>query len=106
MCWFDERALNPQRKYLLKHGTQTTAAKVKQIAYVWDVHTLSNVKAAEKLAINDIGSLSLALQQPLTATTYAENPATGACILIVEASHHTVAAGMITATHERSDFDI
>ena len=106
VCWFDERALNPQRKYLLKHGTQTTAAKVKQIAYVWDVHTLSNVKAAEKLAINDIGSLSLALQQPLTATTYAENPATGAFILIDEASHHTVAAGMITATHERSDFDI
>ena len=42
LCWFDERALNPARKYLLKHTTQTVFAKVDEIHHIWDVHTLSN----------------------------------------------------------------
>ncbi|WP_274571245.1 GTP-binding protein [Neisseria leonii] len=96
VCWFDGKPLNPARRYLLKHTHQTTAAKVKSINYVWDVHTLSKVQSAETLAMNDIGHISLTLQQPLNATAYADNPATGAFILIDEATNHTVAAGMIS----------
>ncbi|MDO5639670.1 MAG: GTP-binding protein [Neisseria sp.] len=106
LCWFDETPLNLRRKYLLKHATQTTAVKISDISYIWDVHTLSHVQSANELKLNDIGSVSLKTQQPLTATTYADNPATGAFILIDEASHHTVAAGMIRATDEQSAFDI
>ena len=106
LCWFDETPLNLRRKYLLKQTTQTTAVKVSGIAYVWDVHTLSHVQSATELKLNDIGNVSLKTQQPLTATPYAENPATGAFILIDEATHHTVAAGMIRATHEESAFEI
>ncbi|OSI07515.1 sulfate adenylate transferase subunit 1 [Neisseria animaloris] len=100
LCWFDETPLNLRRKYLLKQGTQTTAVKVSGIAYVWDVHTLSRVQSADSLNLNDIGSVSLKTQQPLSVTTYAENPATGAFILIDEATNHTVAAGMIRTTGE------
>ena len=106
LCWFDETPLNLRRKYLLKQGTQTTAAKISEIAYIWDVHTLSNVQSASELKLNDIGSVSLKTQQSLTATTYADNPATGAFILIDEATHHTVAAGMIRNTREQSAFEI
>ncbi|UOO80738.1 GTP-binding protein [Uruburuella testudinis] len=106
LCWFDETPLNLRRKYLLKQGTQTSAVKISEIAYVWDVHTLSHVQSAHQLALNDIGSVSLKTQQPLTATTYADNPATGAFILIDEATHHTVAAGMIRSGSSQSTFEI
>lgn len=96
ICWFDDVPLNPARKYLLKHTTQTVVAKIKQIESVWDVHTLSRVAAADSLKINDIGRVVIATQQPINATTYAQNHATGAFILIDEATNHTVAAGMIT----------
>ena len=106
LCWFDDTPLNLRRKYLLKQTTRTSAVKVSEISYIWDVHTLSRVQSATELKLNDIGSVSLKTQQPLTATTYAENPATGAFILIDEATHHTVAAGMIRATSEQSAFEI
>ncbi|WP_314909352.1 sulfate adenylyltransferase subunit 1 [Cardiobacterium hominis] len=97
LCWFDQRPLNPARKYLLKHTTRTVAAKIRRVKHVWDVHTLSNYADRDTLAMNDLGEVSLVLQQPVAATPYAENPATGAFILIDDASHQTVAAGMILA---------
>ena len=97
LCWFDQRPLNPARKYLLKHTTRTVAAKIRRVEHVWDVHTLSNYADRDTLAMNDLGEVSLVLQQPVAATPYAETPATGAFILIDDASHQTVAAGMILA---------
>ena len=96
VCWFDEQPLNQGRRYLLKHATQTTAAKIRGIRYIWDVATLSKVASADTLRTNDIGYLTLTVQQPVNATSYATNPATGAFILIDEATNHTVAAGMIS----------
>ena len=97
LCWFDQRPLNPARKYLLKHTTRTVAAKIRRVEHVWDVHTLSNYADRDTLTMNDLGEVSLVLQQPVAATPYAETPATGAFILIDDASHQTVAAGMILA---------
>ena len=73
------------------------AAKIRRVEHVWDVHTLSNYADRDTLAMNDLGKVSLVLQQPVAATPYAENPATGAFILIDDASNQTVAAGMILA---------
>ncbi|WP_018650787.1 sulfate adenylyltransferase subunit 1 [Actinobacillus capsulatus] len=98
VCWFDQRSLNLARKYLLKHTTQTVFAKVTSVDHVLDVKTLSNSAEADSLKLNDIGELQLSLQKPITATTYAQNVATGSFILIDEATYHTVAAGMILAT--------
>lgn len=106
LCWFDETPLNLRRKYLLKQGTKTTGVKISEIAYVWDVHTLSYVQSAQQLNLNDIGNVSLKTQQPLNATAYTENPATGAFILIDEATNHTVAAGMIRGANHESTFEI
>ncbi|NRO99087.1 sulfate adenylyltransferase, partial [Paraburkholderia sp. NMBU_R16] len=41
------------------------------------------------------GRVSLTLQKPVVCDVYDEQPATGAFVLIDEATHHTVAAGMI-----------
>ncbi len=97
LCWFDETPLSTQRKYLLKQTTSTVFARIGAIGKVLDVHTLSHAVDRNDLAMNDIGRVSVTLQKPLVCDTYDANQATGAFVLIDEATHHTVAAGMIRA---------
>lgn len=95
VCWFDERALSPARKYWFKQGTQTLYAKVDSIHSVLDLQDLQEKPAAGQLAMNDIAKVSLRLQQPIAANRYQDNKATGAFILIDDITYRTVAAGMI-----------
>ncbi|MFX1802796.1 GTP-binding protein [Paraburkholderia sp. A1RO-5] len=97
LCWFDEEPLSPQRKYLLKQTTSTVFAKIGAVKEVLDVHTLSHATDRHNLAMNDIGRVALTLQKPVVADLYDVHPGTGAFVLIDEATHHTVAAGMIRA---------
>lgn len=106
ICWFDDIPLNPRRKYLLKHNTLTTAVKISEITYVWDIRTLSRVQSADDLKLNDIGHIVFKTQQALAAAPYTQNRAAGAFILIDEATNHTVAAGMIRGTNEAAGFEI
>lgn len=95
VCWFDEEPLSAQRKYLLKQATNTVYVRVGSVDTVLDVSTLSHGTDKATLSMNDIGTVQLSLQKPLAADTYDAHPATGAFVLIDEATHHTVAAGMI-----------
>ncbi|RQS76254.1 sulfate adenylyltransferase subunit 1 [Burkholderia sp. Bp8963] len=97
LCWFDETPLSPQRKYLLKQTTSTVFAKIGAVKQVLDVHTLSHATDRHELKMNDIGRVALTLQKPIVCDTYDAHPGTGAFVLIDEATHHTVAAGMIRA---------
>ncbi|MCW9699571.1 MULTISPECIES: sulfate adenylyltransferase subunit 1 [unclassified Avibacterium] len=99
LCWFDQTPLNPARKYLLKQGTQTVFAKVNEIEQILDLKTLLNNSDATQIQMNDIAQVRLRLQQPITASTYEQNKATGAFILIDEVTYHTVAGGMILENH-------
>ncbi len=95
LCWFDPAPLSLRRKYLLKQTTHTVLTKIEIVERVLDVHTLSHVTGRHDLQINDIGRVALTLQQPIICDTYDAQPATGAFVLIDEAAHQTVAAGMI-----------
>ncbi|AQG97906.1 sulfate adenylyltransferase [Burkholderia sp. KK1] len=95
LCWFDEEPLSPQRKYLLKQTTSTVFARIGAVKQVLDVHTLSHSVDRSTLAMNDIGRVALTLQKPIVADEYDTHQGTGAFVLIDEATHHTVAAGMI-----------
>nr|WP_244848871.1 GTP-binding protein [Caballeronia sp. SL2Y3] len=95
LCWFDEEPLSPQRKYLLKQTTNTVFARIGAVKEVLDVHTLSHSVDRTTLAMNDIGRVALTLQKPIVADEYDTHQGTGAFVLIDEATHHTVAAGMI-----------
>ena len=97
LCWFDEAPLSPQRKYLLNQTTSTVFAKIGAVKQVLDVHTLSHATDRHDLKMNDIGRVALTLQKPIVCDTYDAHPGTGAFVLIDEATHHTVAAGMIRA---------
>ncbi|GAB1578387.1 sulfate adenylyltransferase subunit 1 [Bordetella petrii] len=96
LCWLDAQALNPARKYLLKHGTRLTTAKVRDVHTQRDIHELQEIaNAGGTLNMNDIGRVSLVTREALAVDRYAEAPATGAFILIDAATHQTAAAGML-----------
>jgi sulfate adenylyltransferase subunit 1 len=95
LCWFDEEPLSPQRKYLLKQTTNTVFARIGAIKEVLDVHTLLHSVDRHNLMMNDIGRVALTLQKPIVCDSYDTHQGTGAFVLIDEATHHTVAAGMI-----------
>jgi|APFre7841882724_1041349.scaffolds.fasta_scaffold02481_6 sulfate adenylyltransferase subunit 1 len=97
VCWLDAAPLDPARKYLLKHTTRTVRAKVTAVVDRVDIHSLARVPTSS-VALNDIAHVRLALAQPIACDPYAANRATGAFILIDEATNQTVAAGMIEAT--------
>ncbi|MBT8574750.1 sulfate adenylyltransferase [Polynucleobacter paneuropaeus] len=95
LCWLDSEPLSMNRKYALRHTTNTVGAKVKAIEQVLDVQTLFQASETHPLNTNEIGRVSLILQKPIAADLFDESQATGAFILIDEVSNHTVAAGMI-----------
>ena len=94
LCWLSEVALDPKRKYLLKHSARIVKAGVSKIDYRVDINTL-NHEAVDTLKMNDIGCVELNVQQPLACDDYQKNHATGSFIVVDEASNNTVAAGMI-----------
>ncbi|MBV7482258.1 sulfate adenylyltransferase subunit 1 [Bordetella sp. BOR01] len=96
LCWLDTQALNPARKYLLKHGTRLTSAKIRDVLSQRDIHELQEVANENgTLAMNEIGRVTLVTREALAVDRYADAPATGAFILIDEATHQTAAAGML-----------
>ncbi|HYG44362.1 MAG TPA: GTP-binding protein [Bordetella sp.] len=96
LCWLDTQALNPARKYLLKHGTRLTSAKIRDVLSQRDIHELQEVANQNStLAMNEIGRVTLVTREALAVDRYADAPATGAFILIDEATHQTAAAGML-----------
>jgi sulfate adenylyltransferase subunit 1 len=94
VCWLSETPLSSARTYIIRHTTRESKTKVGEIAYKVDVNSLENLPA-QTLAMNDIARLSFRLAQPLMVDPYTVNRATGAFIIIGEATNNTVGAGMI-----------
>ena len=95
LCWMSERPLEPRARLAVKHTTRTVRALVDEIVSVVDMQTLEDRPAPERLELNDLGVVRLRLAEPLAVDPYTQNRATGAFILIDEATNDTVAAGMV-----------
>ncbi len=94
VCWLADAPLETGRKLVLRHATRETKALVAAIEYRLDINALKRTSGG-RLAMNDIGSVTLKLAQPLCVDRYRDNRATGAFILLDEATNNTVCAGMI-----------
>ena len=102
LVWMDQRPLERNRRYLLKHTSQTAPAIVSGIEHRTNISTLSR-EPAETLEMNGIGVVSIRLLRPIALDLYRENRSTGAFILIDPQSNSTVAAGMVIAGQESAD---
>jgi bifunctional enzyme CysN/CysC len=92
--------LRPGAKLAIKHTTRWGRAVVKDLQYRLDVNTLHRDESATGLALNEIGRVQMRTTVPLFFDEYRRNRATGSFILVDEASHNTVGAGMILGPTE------
>ena len=97
VCWMAERPLEPRTRLVVKQTTRSVRAIADQLVSVIDIHTLEDRPSPERLELNDIACVRLRLSEPLAVDPYTENRATGAFILIDEATNDTVGAGMIAS---------
>lgn len=101
VVWMDEAPLLPGRPYLLKLGAKMVPAAASQPKYKVNVNTLEHL-AARKLELNEIGVVTLSLDQPIAFDPYEENRETGGFILIDRLTNRTVGAGMLHFALRRS----
>jgi sulfate adenylyltransferase subunit 1 (EFTu-like GTPase family) len=78
LVWMDERPLEPNRLYLLKHSSGTVTAQVDT-----------------RMALNDIASVVVETSRPLIFDRYADQRGTGCFIIIEPTTNFTAGAGMI-----------
>ena len=95
LVWMSGKPLEPNRPLLLKHTTQSVQARVREIRYRTDIHSLGQVPA-DQLHLNEIGFVSVESQRPLFCDPYLRNRQTGSFILIDPITNDTLAAGMIS----------
>jgi sulfate adenylyltransferase subunit 1 len=94
VAWLDEEPLQAGRTYLALHGHRWVKAKITSIAQRFDIHTLTPQEATQ-LQANEIGTVQLALQEPIAALAYTQSKALGALILVDTASHKTSGAVLV-----------
>jgi len=94
VVWMNQKPLEPERPYLVKHTTQQVRGRVREIRHRVDVNTLRHEPAAE-LRLNEIGLVELETQRSLFFDPYRRNRITGSFILIDPATNETLGAGMI-----------
>tara|TARA_R110002050_G_scaffold77518_4_gene165469 strand:- start:3716 stop:5119 length:1404 start_codon:yes stop_codon:yes gene_type:complete len=110
VVWMHENELEPGREYFIKHGSKMTTGHAESIESKYDVNTMEKLPSAQ-LAVNEIGSVNLVIDEVLHFDSYKENKGTGAFIVIDRLSNITVGAGMINnaldqKTHEYSAFEL
>jgi bifunctional enzyme CysN/CysC len=94
LIWMHDDPMLPERSYLLKIGTQTTSVQITDLKYAININTSEHLPAT-KMDLNGIAVCNFATAQAIAFDAYADNPETGAFILIDRISNNTVGAGMI-----------
>ena len=95
LSWLSTQPLDTNRKYLVKHTTQSVRAAFEGIDYRLNVNTLERETSVTTFQLNDIGRVRLKTVRPLMLDAYNVTRETGSFILIDEVSNETVAGGMI-----------
>lgn len=95
LCWMNQRTVNLNTKFYIKHTTREVRGVLKEIKYKLDINTLHRIEDPQQLLLNDIARVRIRTAQPLFFDSYRKNRITGSVILVDEGTNETVAAGMI-----------
>lgn len=101
VVWTGDEPLTPGMVLQVKHGTQWVKARCENIRYRIDPNTLRQ-ESTDRLALNDIARIRLALFRPIFTDAYNRNRMLGSLLLVSLASNDTLAAATIV---ERNDYD-
>ncbi|CAM5430951.1 GTP-binding protein [Streptomyces hirsutus] len=94
VCHVADQPLTVGHRVLLKHGTRTVKAIVKDIPARLTLDDLSLHPHPGTLVANDIGRVKIRTAEPLPADSYADSRRTGSFILIDPNDGTTLTAGM------------
>jgi len=95
ICWLNEKPLNLNGKYHVKHTSSDARCIVKDISYKVNINTLDFDSVDKNIKMNDITKIKIRTTKPLFFDSYKKNRITGSLILIDEGTNETVGAGMI-----------
>ncbi|MDA3905685.1 MAG: sulfate adenylyltransferase subunit CysN [Bacteroidales bacterium] len=94
LVWMDEKAMNSNTQFYIKHNSNNTKARIDKINYFIDVNSLEQYHKSH-FELNEIGRVVITTVKPLFFDAYKKNRQTGSFILIDPMTHNTVAVGMI-----------
>jgi len=95
LCWMNQRPVNRNTKFYVRHATKEVRGVLKEIQYKLDINSLQRVENVDQLTMNEIARVKIRTAQPLAFDSYRMNRITGSIILVDEGTNETVAAGMI-----------
>ncbi|HIB46741.1 MAG TPA: sulfate adenylyltransferase [Flavobacteriaceae bacterium] len=95
LCWLHNDSAKSRAKYTIMHTSNEQRAMIKEVLYKIDINTYARDEADKDLNMNDIARIKIRTTRPLMLDEYRDNRITGSFVLIDEATHETVAAGMI-----------
>ena len=96
LAWLDIEPATVGRKYWVRHGNRWVQARIAAIDHKLDIHDLQPV-ASHSLAVNEIGRVTMELQQALPLEPYLQNRVGGALIVVDPASNRTSGALLVQA---------
>jgi len=96
LAWLDTEPATVGRKYWVRHGNRWVQARISAIAHRLDIHNLQP-QPADTLQVNEIGDVTIELQQALPVEPYASNRVGGALIVVDPASNRTSGALLVRA---------
>ena len=95
ICWLHNNPARPRAKYTLMHTSNEPKAMIKNVLYKIDINTYNREEEDLEFKMNDIGRVTIRTTKPVLIDEYRDNRITGSFVLIDDATHETVAAGMI-----------
>jgi len=94
LCWLSPKPLREGAKVLVKHGTRTVQALVRNVTGKLDLASFG-LEPTSTLELNDIGHAQLRLSAPLPLENYLHHRRTGAFLVIDPLDGNTLAAGLV-----------
>lgn len=95
LCWMNQKPVNTNTKFFVRHTTKEVRGVLKEIQYKLDINSLQRIENVDQLTMNEIARVKIRTAQPLAFDSYRKNRITGSIILVDEGTNETVAAGMI-----------
>ncbi|MFH1120559.1 MAG: GTP-binding protein [Bacteroidota bacterium] len=95
ICWMNEKPLQVNGKYAVKHTTREVRCIIKEVKYKVNVNNLERIEGDNNIGLNDIAHVSIRTTKTLFVDPYKKNRRTGALIIIDEATNNTVGVGMV-----------
>lgn len=101
LVWMDEEPGFIGRSYWLMIGTNRVNATITEIKYIYNINTFDK-SHSRSLGLNDIGEVTISLDQSVPFEAYRDCKALGAFVLIDRYRFTTVGAGMIQYSLRRA----